>query len=91
MENIEFTNIYFFNKNIYIDFGKRFSNSFFCKVLNQRLAKEKAEEDINEANYIVVNSTNPQYNEHQIIHISEEKANSLFEEYKNDGDVKVKL
>ena len=91
MENIEFTNIYFLHKDIFIDFEKRFSNSFFCKVLNDRLAKEAEEEVTEEPNYIVVNSTNPKYNEHKIIHMSEEKADKLFEDYASSGIVKSKL
>lgn len=91
MENIEFTNIYFFHKNIFVDFGKRYSNSFFIQVLNNRLEKEINEENKEESNYIVVNSTNPKYNEHKIIHLSEEKANNLFEDYASSGIVKAKL
>lgn len=91
MENIEFTNIYFFHKNIFLDFEKRFSNSFFCQVLNNRLSKEVEEEVTEEPNYIVVNSTNPIYNEHKIIHMSKEKANELFEDYASSGIVKSKL
>lgn len=87
MENIEFTNIYFFHKNIFVDFGKRYSNSFFVKYLNDRLEKEIKEENKEEENYIVINSTNEKYNEHTVVHMSEETANKLFEEFKNDGEI----